>query len=71
MELGCIHTEVHPLVTLASMKNAGLRITMQNRRPSRYRLGGRGKDKRPAQLLHKFRQAHADGHVELQASLLQ
>ncbi len=60
-------TYVHPLATLFSMKDAGLRIRVQRGLRDRFQRVCQAQDKPAAQVLREFMRAYVDEHKELLA----
>ena len=62
-----LSTCVHPLVTLLSMKDAGLRIRVQRDLRDRFQQVCRTQDKPAAQVLREFMRTYVNEHKELLA----
>ena len=60
-------TSVHPLVTLLSMKDTGLRIRVQRDLRDRFQRVCRAQDKPAAQVLREFMRTYVNKHKELLA----
>ena len=61
------YTSVHPLVTLVSMKDAGLRIRVQHDLRDLFQRVCHAQDKPAAQVLREFMRTYVNEHKELLA----
>ena len=62
-----LSTHVHPLATLARMKDTGLRIRVQRDLRDRFQRVCQAQDKPAAQVLREFMRAYVIEHKELLA----